>query len=480
MRRPSERLDLERLTYDDPRVYANITNADTIGEFQVESRAQMTVLPRMKPRCFNDLVIVISLIRPGPIIGNMVHPYLRRRAGEEPVTYLHPLLEPALKETLGVILFQEQVLKVARDVAGFTPGQGELLRRALGAKRATEAIERLRDTFLKGAHDKGVPQAIAQEIFEALRAFGSYSFAKSHAAAFAALVYRSAWLKVYYPKQFYTALLNNQPMGFWSPALLVNDAKRRNIPVLPPDIQKSQTRCTIEGDSIRIGLKYVKGMGEDACDRLIREREQKPFTDLRDFCKRTRLSKRLVEHHIRGGTLDCWGERRQLLWQLGTLTYSETVLGLNFDTEDAPLLPMTEDELALAEWQILGLCLRKHPMEKRRHALRRQNVLDSAAIRTAVDGVRIKIAGLLAVHQSPETAHGVHFLTLEDEYGLMDVIVFPDQYQRFRRIIQGTSLLLIEGILQHEGGVTNLLAGNIQPLDARSYPTRTAAAKRPR
>lgn len=471
---------LERLRYDDPNVYQNIINADTIGEFQVESRAQMTVLPRMKPTCFADLVIVISLIRPGPIIGNMVHPYLRRRAGEEPVTYLHPLLEPALKETLGVILFQEQVLKVARDVAGFTPGQGELLRRALGAKRATEAIDRLRATFIEGAFGKGVPLEIAEQIFEALRAFGSYSFAKSHAAAFASLVYRSAWLKVYHAKEFYTALLNNQPMGFWAPAILVNDARRRNVPVLPPDIHRSATRCTVEGKDIRIGLHYVKGLGESASDRIIREREQRPFADLKEFCRRTRLSKRLVEHLIRAGTLDNFGERRQLLWQLGTLAYSETVLGLQFDEEAAPLVPMSEDELALAEWQMLGLCLRAHPLEKYRQTLRRQSVQDSASLRQIANGARLRVAGLLVVHQSPPTAHGVHFLTLEDEFGLMDIIVFPDQYERFWRTIRGTSLFLIDGILQHEGGVTNVLAGNILPLDPRNHPTRNASSKRRR
>ena len=359
-------LHLERLTFDDPAVYAHIQTADTIGEFQIESRAQMTVLPRMKPKVFNDLIITISLIRPGPIQGNMVHPYLRRRAGLEPVTYLHPLLEAALKETLGVILFQEQVLKVARDLAGFTPGQGELLRRALSAKRAHEAIDRLHEAFIHGALARGVSVEIAEQVFESLRAFGGYSFPKSHAAAFAALVYRSAWLKVYHPKELYCGLLNHQPMGFWAPAIVVNDAKRRGIAVLPPDLHQSAEACTVEGDAIRIGLKYIKGFGEDACARLLRARTRQPFTDLKDLCQRTRLPKRLVEHLILSGTLDGWGERRALLWQLGKLTYSSTPLGLEFDDDDVQLKPMSEEEMALAEFQMLGLSLREHPMKRYR------------------------------------------------------------------------------------------------------------------
>ena len=264
--------DLNHLTFDDPAVYDMICEADTVGAFQVESRAQAQVLPRLRPRCFNDLIVSISLIRPGPIQGDMVHPYLRRRLGEELVTYFHPSLELSLKETLGVILFQEQVLKVARDLAGFTPGQGELLRRALGSKNPDVEIEGFREAFIAGAVCKGVEIETAEMVFEKLRAFGGYSFPKSHAASFAVLVYWSAWLKHYYPLVLYIALLNNQPMGFWSPGVLIHDARWHGITTLPVDVRLSQYKCIPEQGAIRLGLNYVKGFGEAAAERVIEAR----------------------------------------------------------------------------------------------------------------------------------------------------------------------------------------------------------------
>ncbi|MEO1442843.1 MAG: DNA polymerase III subunit alpha, partial [Chloroflexota bacterium] len=252
-------VDLEQIPAEDPKVYDLICAADTVGLFQVESRAQVSVLPRLQPRKFGDLIVSISLIRPGPIQGDMVHPYLRRRLGEEPIKYAHPLLKDALEETLGVILFQEQVLKLARNLAGFTAGQGELLRRALGSKDAAIRLKTFHEAFINGALDKGVPLDTAENVFKQLEAFGSYSFPKSHAASFAVLVYRSAWLKVYHPLAFYTALLNHQPMGFWSPAVVLNDTKRHGIRVLPVDIRHSDYDCTVESGALRIGLRYVKG-----------------------------------------------------------------------------------------------------------------------------------------------------------------------------------------------------------------------------
>ena len=306
---------LDGLTFDDPAVYRMIGEADTIGVFQVESRAQAQVLPRLQPRCFADLIVSISLIRPGPIQGNMVHPYLRRRQGIEPVTYAHPSLEPALRETLGVILFQEQVLKVARDMAGFTAGQGEQLRRALGAKQAAEAIERFHAAFVAGATANGATADVAETVFQQLRAFGGYSFAKSHAAAFAVLVYHSGWLKRYHPQAFYTALLNNQPMGFWNAAVIVNELRRQGIPVLPVDIHLSQAKCSIEPEGIRLGFNYVKGLGDDHTDALLAARAGQPFASLEAFCRRTRTGCQVAENLILCGAMDGWGiPRRQLLW----------------------------------------------------------------------------------------------------------------------------------------------------------------------
>lgn len=457
--------NIDTLSFTDAAVYQMIGTADTIGVFQVESRAQAQMLPKLKPECFADLVVAISLIRPGPIQGNMVHPYLRRRQGIEPVTYLHPLLEPALSETLGVILFQEQVLKVARDLAGFTAGQGEQLRRALGAKRATEAIAQFRTQFLAGAKTKGVTTGIAETVFEQLLAFGGYSFAKSHAAAFAVLVYQSAWLKRYYPQAFYAALLNNQPMGFWNAAVLVNELRRRGIPVLPVDIHQSQAKCSLENECIRLGLNYVKGIHEVQTATIIEERGKRPFADLLDFCQRTRLSRRVTETLIMCGGMDSWGiPRRQLVWELGTIHYRENELDLRFQPQAIQLPPQTTAEAMLSEQQVLGLSPGDHIMTFYREKLRQHNILGSYGVTAVPNGQWVHVAGLLVVHQSPPTAKGFHFLTLEDEDGMMNVIVNPQVYGRYRHIIRSEQLLLVRGKVQQEEGVTNVLAQSVRPL----------------
>jgi error-prone DNA polymerase len=457
--------DLEQRFFRDPAVYELITVADTLGVFQVESRAQSQMLPRLQPRCFNDLIVAISLIRPGPIQGNMVQPYLRRRTGLEPVTYLHPCLEPALGETLGVILFQEQVLKVTRDLAGFTPGQGEQLRRALGAKQADIKIQRFWEAFLSGAQANGVSLAVAETVFEQLRAFGGYAFAKSHAAAFAVLVYQSAWLKRYYPAEFLAALLNNQPMGFWNPAVLVGDARRRGIKVLPVDIHRSQSRCTVEQGGVRLGFNYVAGFGEASIARLEEMRQGRPFTSLVDFCRRTQLPRRVVESLILAGAMDSWNiPRRKLLWELGQLRYAEEELEWVFPDEGVILPPFSPIEAMLTEQEVLGLSTGDHVMSHYRAWLTRQGILGNRELVECPTGQRVQVAGLLVVHQSPPTAKGFHFLTLEDSEGLLDVIVRPQVYACYRRLIHTTSLLIVEGQVQHQGGVTNLLAERIIPL----------------
>ncbi len=464
-------IDLDVLPFTDPAVYEMIAAADTVGVFQVESRAQAQVLPRLRPVCFNDLVISISLIRPGPIQGNMVHPFLRRRAGVEPVTYAHPLLEPALRDTLGVILFQEQVLKVARDLAGFTGGQGEQLRRALGAKRATEELSRFREAFLRGAAGNGVEPEVAERVFEQLLAFGGYSFARSHAAAFAVLVYRSAWLKRYYPAAFFCALLNNQPMGFWTPAVLVNEARRLGMPVFPVDLAASRAGCFPEAGEggtagIRLGLRTIKGLGDDAVERLIAERERRPLASLADFCKRTRLGRQLVERLIMAGAMDGWGiPRRDLVWELGTLDYREDTLDLAMPREMVPLPELTPAEAMLAEQQIMGLSPGDHVMTLYRAALTSRGILGSRAVGLCEDGRPVRAAGLLVVHQSPPTAKGFHFLTLEDEDGMINVIIRPKVYERYREVIRGRSLLLVGGDIRRDGHVRNLVAAWVSALE---------------
>jgi error-prone DNA polymerase len=450
--------------FDDPRVYDLIGAADTVGVFQVESRAQAQVLPRLQPRCFNDLIVTISLIRPGPVQGDMVHPYLRRRLGQEAVTYLHPALEPALRETLGVILFQEQVLKVARDFAGFTPGQGELLRRALGSSRAAAAIEGFQSLFVAGAQRKGTDRTTAEAVFERLRAFGGYSFPKSHAAAFAVLVYRSAWLKVYHPVAFYTALLNHQPMGFWSPSILVSDAKRRGIPTRGIDILHSAWKCTPEAEGIRLGFITLKGMSEAQATRLIQARAERPFRDLRDFLRRTRLPRRLTEALILAGAFDEWdANRRGLLWTLGTL-HPDDALEWAVDPDSIQLPSLSQADEAAMEYAVTGIATGAHPLLGLRARLREQGILSSTEVEGQREGSLVQVAGLLVVHQAPPTAKGFRFLTLEDECGFLNVIVRPSLYPRYRRLIRAGGVLVVTGRMQREGGVVNVLAEQVNTL----------------
>lgn len=456
---------LDRLTFDDPAVFELIARADTIGVFQVESRAQAQMLPRLQPRNLADLIVAISLIRPGPIQGNMVHPYLRRRLGQEPVTYAHPRLEAALKETLGVILFQEQVLKVARDLAGFTPGQGELLRRALGGKDSAAAIDGFRAEFVAGSQANGVPPDVAVTVFDQLRAFGGYAFAKSHAAAFAVIVYQSAWLKRYHPAAFLVGLFNNQPMGFWSPAVLVGDAKRHGVKVLPVDIRRSAEKCSLEVGGVRLGFNTVAGFGEVAIDRLLTARQSGPFQDLTDLCRRTRLPRRLIERLILAGALDGWGvPRRKLLWALGQLRYQAEELALTWPDEEVSLPPLPPAEAQLWEQEMLGLSTGEHVLTHYYTWLVERGILGSTALKAQPDGRRVRVAGLVVVHQAPPTAKGFHFITLEDEAGLMDLVLRPSIYARYRQVLRNELLLLAAGTVQQQAGVTNLLVERVAPL----------------
>ena len=478
--------DMAALSFDDPAVYDMIARADTIGIFQVESRAQAQVLPQLSPRCFEDIIVSISLIRPGPLQGNMVHPYLRRHRGEEAVSYVHPLLEQSLEETLGVILFQEQILKVTRDLAGFTPGQGEGLRRALGGRHAAQAAEGFRQAFMQGALERGVPEDIARSVFEQLKAFGGYSFPKSHAAAFAVLVYQSGWLKRYYPAAFYTALLNNQPMGFWTPAVLVRDAERHGVDVLPVHVHRSRSDCAPERGAIRLGFKYVKGFGEEAAARIEESRRGRRFASLPDFCKRTRLPRRLVENLILVGALDTWGvQPRKLLWELARLRYLEDELDLILPDEELDLPPLSRGEAMAMEYGILGLTTGEHILSLYRSWLTAKGVLGSADLDACREGQNVRVAGLMVVHQAPPTAKGFHFITLEDEEGLMNVIVKPPIYTRYRRELAVTPLLLVKGSVQRGDGVINVVARNIAPMTrsfssirSGSHQTRTSYGHR--
>jgi error-prone DNA polymerase len=453
------RSDLDQLALDDPAVFEMFRATDTVGVFQIESNAQSQLQPRLKARNFADLIISVSLIRPGPIQGDMVHPYLRRRDGLEPVTYPHPLLEPVLAETLGVIIYQEQVLKVTRALTTLTIGQGELLRRALGSDLDDEVLEQIRSPFIRGALGKGVSEEVADRVFDMLKAFGSYAFPKSHAAAFAVLVYQSGWLKHYHPAAFYAGLLNNQPMGFWSPAVLVHDAQRHGVTVLPVDIHASETCCTVADEAaIRLGLQLVKGIGTVEAARIVAARANESFHDLATFCQRARLPKRKVEHLILAGALDSWGDRRQLLWSLGALQEpQEDTLPLADVLDEIQLPALSLAEEVSYEHQMLGLSAREHPMHFYREWLTEHGVLTSGQLAACEDGSQALVAGLMVMHQAPPTAKGMRFITLEDECGLIRVVVQPNTYARWRRILRGAHLLVVAGRVQREGQVVSML-----------------------
>ncbi len=465
-----DRPDLDRLTFDDPQIYEMIANASTVGVFQVESRALTQVLPRLKPACFEDLIAAISLIRPGPIQEDKVHPYLRRRQGEEEFSYQHPLLEPILKETLGVILFEEQVTKIAREVAGFNPRQIEILRRGLDNRPDNRQVTQLlRQAFIKGAGRNGVPEDVAGEIFESLRLSAGCLLPKSHTASFAVLAYQSAWLKHYHAAAFYAALLNNQPMGFWRPAVLLNVARRLGIEILPVDINLSQARSTISPDQskIRLGLNTIKGFGQATIERVLYVRAERSYNGgLIDFCKRTQMPRRLVENLIMAGAMDGWRvPRRKLLWDLGTLQYQHDDLGLEFSANgDVELPRLTEQDTLAQEYAVMGFSTQPHSLTPYRSWLTEQGVISTEEVRERNGGKPVKVAGLMVVHQAPPTAKGHRFLTLEDEFGLLDVIVRPNVYEQYRQIVRGSALLIVEGTVQRKDRVISLVAQKISAL----------------
>ena len=452
-------LDLESIPLDDPAVFDMLCKADTIGAFQVESRAQAQTLPRMRPRRFEDIVVEIALIRPGPIQGNMVHPYLRRRQGLERVEYLHPKLKPILEETLGVVVFQEQVIRIAMAIAGFSPGEADHLRRAMSRHRSAFEIEKLRGRFMQGAVENDVDEEIAEKIFRQLANFASYGFCKSHAAAFARTAYDTLYLKAHFPTEFYCALLNNQPMGFYSPEVIVGDARRHGVRILPVHINRSHARCILEDGGIRLGFRYVHGLGEAGIARLEEARKDGQFRSLWDFCRRTRLSRKAVENLIMVGAMDCWGKpRRQLLWELGKLRYEEEELDLVFPDDGVELPALSRAERIGIEYSILGLPVGDQVMALYRPWLKKMDILSSLDLNDRRDKEKVKVAGLVVVRQAPPTAKGHVFITLEDEYGLVNVIVRPDVYERFRRSLRDAPLIMVEGILQKGDEVVSVLA----------------------
>ncbi len=460
-------LDFDGLPEDDPLVYDLISRADTIGVFQVESRAQMQSLPRVQPRSIEDLGIEVAIIRPGPLQGDMVHPYMRRRNREEQVSHLHPLLEPILRETLGVILFQEQVLQVAMTIAGFSAGEANRLRKAMGRKNGRAEMAKWRDAFVKGAAEKGTEKTLALKIFDLISGFAEFGFCKSHAMSFALLCYRSAFLKLYYPAEFYCALLNNQPMGFYIPEVIVGDARRHNIEVLPADVGKSEWSCAVEQKSVvRLGFRYVKDLGEEGANCIVAERKKRPFHSFKDFCFRTRLDKEALRSLVVVGAFDrIERSRRQLLWALRSIDTQRQHGGIDLDTiEKVRLTEMNGREELLAAYSIQGFCASSHLLGLYRDRLTREGAIKSSQLPTHATGARVVIGGYNICLQVPPTARGFAFLTLEDEEGLANVVLRPDIYRRYRTLVRLEHLLTVEGTVEKKDGVINVIAKKFAPL----------------
>ncbi|OFW51308.1 MAG: error-prone DNA polymerase [Acidobacteria bacterium RIFCSPLOWO2_12_FULL_68_19] len=518
---PNAQFDLAHLPPDDPDVYELLRKADTIGVFQVESRAQMATLPRLEPRCFYDIVVQVAIIRPGPIVGDMVHPYLNRRAGREPVVPLHPSLEPVLARTLGVPLFQEQLLRMAMVAAGFTGGQAEELRRAMGFKRSEQRMRQIEVQLREGMAKKGITGETAERIVASITSFALYGFPESHAASFALLAYASAYLKVHYPAAFYTALLNNQPMGFYHPATLVKDAQRRGVRFHPIDVQQSDWLCRIEEDgAIRLGLVYVNGLrmeigqaiaafdrtttcvadgsarsqgrlecpkcgsDDDSMIERVRDRtcfcntcahewtvERRPawrFASIEDLVRRTGLRRDELTTLADIGALNAFThERRSALWQVERVIRPAGDL---FENEErfeyappaSPLAPTDAGERLRADYAGTGLTIGPHPMALCRREMALRGVLRACDLPQARDGRRVRVAGMVITRQRPGTAKGFVFLTLEDETGVSNVIIRPDLFDRVRPIVLRQPFLLVEGVLQHQDGVLSIRAERLQ------------------
>ena len=476
------RPDLDVLTPDDPEVYAMLCRGETVGVFQVESRAQASLIPNFRPTSFTDLTIQIALIRPGPLQGQMVRPYLRRRQGLEPVRYAHPRLQAALAETLGVIVFQEQVLKVARDLAGFTPGEGDQLRRALSNKRGETAILAFKERFVEGARNLQVPEPIIEKVFAQLLAFGGYSFPKSHAAAFAVLTYQSAWLRRYYPSAFFAALLRHQPMGFYAAHVIVAEARRHGVEIRNVDLEVSDVGATVEAEAagdhsqdhkpagpkgaIRLGLDMVRGMGAEAGAALVAARQQHPFRSLEDLCRRTSLGRRALEALILAGGLDRWQRpRRQLLWELEAAlrtAKAAPTLGLR-PTQEPSFTALPRHERLQFEQAYTGATASTHITTLVARQLREMGATLSGELTRWPDGTRIRIGGIVVARQQPPTANGIAFLAVEDESGIVNVMLYPEVIQTYKRAVM-SRFLIVEGEIRRDGAAMSVLGHRVLPL----------------
>ncbi len=460
------RLAMADIPAEDPAVYAMIRRADTMGVFQIESRAQMAMLPRLRPATFYDLVIEVAIVRPGPIQGGMVHPYLRRRQGKEAVTYPSPAVRGILARTLGVPIFQEQVMKLAVAAAGFTPGEADQLRRSMAAWRRKGGLERFEERLIAGMRERGYAETFARHVFQQIKGFGEYGFPESHAASFALLVYVSAWLKCHEPAAFTCALLNSQPMGFYAPAQLVQDARRHGVEVRSVDVVYSGRDCTLEGKqpALRLGLRMVKGLSRKGAERLVRARGEGSYANVADLTRRAGLSRKDLQCLAAAGALaGITGDRHQALWEVAGVEDMPPLLeGVPF-REERPELPRpSEAEDLVADYASMGLSLGRHPLALLRERLRRGRMLSASQVRGCRHGRFVHAAGLVVNRQRPMTASGVTFLTLEDETGYINLVVWRRVSLERRAVLLGARLLGVSGVIEREGDVVHLVAGRLE------------------
>jgi error-prone DNA polymerase len=486
-----EEVDLGKLPPDDPTVYDKLQKADTVGMFQIESRAQMSCLPRLHPTRFYDIVVQVAIIRPGPIVGQMVNPFLQRRQGRQAVVYPHPSLQPVLERTLGVPLFQEQLLRMAMIAAGFSGGEAEELRRAFGFKRSEMRMRDIEVRLRAGMERNGIPPEAQEQIILSITSFALYGFPESHAASFALIAYASAYLKCHYLAAFTAALLNNQPMGFYHPSTIVKDAQRHGLRVKPVDIARSEWPCTLEEDfALRMGFRYAKGLPEEAAQAIVRERSKRPFASIVDLAHRVpELRRKELVLLASIGALNSIGctreedllanldpsrkagsrqhlHRRDALWQVErAVRFAGPLLeGIPESATASPLAPMTPEERLVADFRGAGLTVGPHPMAYRRAALRRARVLSAQELTQVVHGRHVRTAGCVIARQRPGTAKGFVFLSLEDETGISNAIISPDVMEQNRILIQSEKFLLLEGVLQNQEGVISVKVNRLAPM----------------
>jgi error-prone DNA polymerase len=471
---------LAAIPAEDPSVYDALCAADTVGVFQIESRAQMAMLPRLRPRRFYDLVVEVAIVRPGPIQGGMVHPYLRRRTGQEAVSLPHPRLAPILERTLGVPLFQEQVMQLAIAGAGYTGGEADQLRRDMAAWRRNGKLERHRARLLDGFERHGISREFGERLYQSIQGFGEYGFPESHAASFAHLVYASSWLKVHHPAAFAAALINSQPMGFYSPGTIVKDAERHGVEVLPVRVDASDWDCTLEGvdgrvhgepPALRLGLRLVGGLGKEAGRRVERARRERALSSIEDLVARAGLDRRSLDALARAGALAGFGlGRREALWKSRGPREEDLLAGVDF-REEAPVLPaMTRAEQLVLDYSSTGVAVGDHAMEVARPHLP-QHFKSARDLASLAHGAPVSTAGLVICRQRPGTASGVVFITLEDETGFVNLILWAATFERWRQVATTSSMLAVHGKVERDGDVIYVVPERLEALSLAGMPS---------